>query len=195
VGVDRVRVGWPVWQREANVMLAARPPRPHPCLPPKGEPYQPGDSGHASYAITLLPGNSSHQPVRCASSSTSCRASRSVMKRLFVLSCTCTSSGWLSIRWRQPRLVSLARICGKRSANPSFVNALKLRCSRRRNQRAKRGEHGSTANGALPGADQGVSGLWSSTWSGFKSSGATNPSAVTAPRPSPTPCCAACRTT
>ncbi len=49
----------------------------------------------------------------------------------------------------------------KRSANPSFVSALKLRTLRLGNQRDGRGEHGSTADGALPGAGGGVSGLGS----------------------------------
>ena len=48
---------------------------------------------------------------------------------------------------------------GKRSGNPSFVEAMKLRTSGLGNQRARRGEHGSTADGALPGTGGGVSGF------------------------------------
>ena len=51
-------------------------------------------------------------------------------------------------------------IDGKRSANPSFVSAMKLRTLRLGNQRDGRGEHGSTADGALPGTGGGVPGLW-----------------------------------
>src|SRR5207244_5950458 len=50
---------------------------------------------------------------------------------------------------------------GKRSGNPSFVSALKLRISCLVNQRARRGEHGSTADGALPGTGGGISGIGS----------------------------------
>ena len=49
----------------------------------------------------------------------------------------------------------------KRSGNPSFVKAMKLRTLRLGNQRTRRGEHGSTADGALPGTGGGVSGLGS----------------------------------
>ena len=45
----------------------------------------------------------------------------------------------------------------KRSGNPSFAAAMKLRTLRLGNQRTRRGEHGSTADGALPGAGGGVS--------------------------------------
>ena len=55
---------------------------------------------------------------------------------------------------------NFARIHSKRSANPSFVSAMKLRTLRLGNQRDGRGEHGSTANGALPGTGGGVPGLW-----------------------------------
>ena len=51
------------------------------------------------------------------------------------------------------------RVLCKRSANPSFVLTMNLRTSCLGNQRARRGEHGSTADGALPGAGGGVSGL------------------------------------
>src|SRR6266576_4714637 len=47
----------------------------------------------------------------------------------------------------------------KRSANPSFVRAMKLRISHLCNQRARRGEHGSTGDRALLGAGRGVPGL------------------------------------
>lgn len=49
---------------------------------------------------------------------------------------------------------------GKRSANPSFISPLKLRTSGLRNQRTRRGGHGSTADGTVPGASGGVSCLW-----------------------------------
>lgn len=48
----------------------------------------------------------------------------------------------------------------KRSANPSFGSVLKLRSLRLGHRRGGRGEHGSTADAALPGAGGGVSGLW-----------------------------------
>lgn len=48
----------------------------------------------------------------------------------------------------------------KRSANPSFISPLKLRTSGLRNQRTRRGGHGSTADGTVPGASGGVSCLW-----------------------------------
>lgn len=51
-------------------------------------------------------------------------------------------------------------IDGKRSANPSFISPLKLRTSGLRNQRTRRGGHGSTADGTVPGASGGVSCLW-----------------------------------
>src|SRR2546427_4936927 len=46
---------------------------------------------------------------------------------------------------------ALTTLHRKRSGNPSFVSALKLRISCLGNQRTRRGEHGSTADGALPG--------------------------------------------
>ena len=46
--------------------------------------------------------------------------------------------------WREAPLEE-----GKRSANPSFVSAMKLRTLRLGNQRDGRGEPGSTADGAL----------------------------------------------
>src|SRR5437867_8317553 len=55
---------------------------------------------------------------------------------------------------------SVSSVC-KRSGNPSFVSALKLRISSLGNQRARRGEHGSTADGALPGTGGGISGIGS----------------------------------
>lgn len=53
----------------------------------------------------------------------------------------------------------VAQIAGKRSGNPSSIVPLKLRTSCLGNQQTRRGEHGSTADGALPGAGGGVSGL------------------------------------
>ena len=47
---------------------------------------------------------------------------------------------------------------GKRSGNPSFVGAMKLRTSHLGNQRDEV-ENGSTADGAVPGACEGVSGI------------------------------------
>ncbi|TMD03022.1 MAG: hypothetical protein E6J01_17175, partial [Chloroflexi bacterium] len=49
----------------------------------------------------------------------------------------------------------------KRSGNPSFVVSLKLRTLRLGNQRTRRDEHGSTADGALPGTGGGISGIGS----------------------------------
>ena len=42
--------------------------------------------------------------------------------------------------------------CRKHPVNPSFISAMKLPTLRLGNQRDGRGEHGSTADGALPGA-------------------------------------------
>lgn len=56
--------------------------------------------------------------------------------------------------------ILLALAEGKRSANPSFISPLKLRTSGLRNQRTRRGGHGSTADGTVPGASGGVSCLW-----------------------------------
>lgn len=47
---------------------------------------------------------------------------------------------------------------GKRSGNPSFVGAMKVRTSDLGNQRDEV-ENGSTADGAVPGAREGVSGI------------------------------------
>ncbi|MDE1949941.1 MAG: hypothetical protein KGI35_15085, partial [Burkholderiales bacterium] len=49
---------------------------------------------------------------------------------------------------------------GKRSANPSSKLTAKLRTSCLDYGRARRSEHGSTADGALPGAGGGISRLW-----------------------------------
>nr|WP_162572814.1 hypothetical protein [Variovorax sp. PBL-H6] len=55
---------------------------------------------------------------------------------------------------------ALLQLKCKRSANPSFISPLKLRTSGLRNQRTRRGGHGSTADGTVPGASGGVSCLW-----------------------------------
>src|SRR5947199_1246087 len=55
--------------------------------------------------------------------------------------------------------MKVSRAESKRSGNPSFVSALKLRISCLGNQRTRRGEHGSTADGALPGTGGGISGI------------------------------------
>ena len=49
----------------------------------------------------------------------------------------------------------------KRSGNPSFLSSLKLRISCLGDQRTRRGEHGATADGALPGTGGGISGIGS----------------------------------
>jgi hypothetical protein len=50
-----------------------------------------------------------------------------------------------------------AAVPSNRSANPSFASLMKLRLFRYGHQPTRRDEHGTTADGALPGAGGGVS--------------------------------------